>query len=125
MRIKLFEEYSSIKTLDLFHGTCMHNAERMIEFGWKANSVSAGANQGQTRYLYLSSGIEDARWFAEEKGCDVVIKISNIPIDYLKPDPEDEAGFTMDDLLSRIDRGVIPSKFVLIKDLPKENFEIL
>lgn len=42
-------------------------------------------------------------WFAEEKGCNTVIEIMNIPIDYLRPDPEDEAGFTMKELLNRID----------------------
>ncbi len=76
------------------------------------------------RSKYLSSEPEDALWFAEEKGCDTVIEIINIPIDFLRPDPEDEAGFTMKELLDRIDTNGFPAKFILTRPLDNTHFKI-
>lgn len=47
----------------------------------------------------------------------------NIPIEYLRPDPEDEAGFTMKELLDRIDTNGFPAKFILTKPLDNSHFK--
>jgi hypothetical protein len=110
-------------SITLYHGTCKANADHLISNGWKPTGQS-GANMGQGRYLYLSSEPEDALWFAQEKGCDSVVEVKDIPIEYLRPDPEDEAGFTMKDLLERIDKHGFPAKFALWKELGKEHFKL-
>ena len=79
-------------------------------------------------YLYLTSGIEDARWFANEKGEDTIIEVKDIPIEYLRPDPEDEAGFSMNELLARIYNNAkykFPSKFILTQPLNSNHFNII
>lgn len=107
-------------TITLYHGTCLENAKELIKNGWDVGRT--GGNLGQSKYLYLSSGYEDAMWFAEEKGCNTVVEIKDIPLDYLLPDPEDEAGYTMSELLNRT--GGYPSKYVLTKPLSAKHFSI-
>ena len=110
-------------TLTLYHGTC--NGENLIKNGWKPNTGYVGSNMGNPNYLYLSSEPQDALWFAEEKGCNIVIEIVDIPIDYLRPDPDDEAGFSMKELLDRINNSKLPSKFILTKQLNNKHFKLL
>ncbi len=119
------ENYKSIDKLTLYHGTCLPNAQNIIDNGWKPLSSSYGSNMGNSNYLYLSSDKEDALWFAEEKGCNTIIMVSDIPIEYLKPDPEDEIGYTTEELLDRMYNTQIPSKFALTKPLDKEHFKII
>ena len=76
---------------------------------------------GNPRYLYVTTEPEDARWFSNQIGEDTVVEIKDIPLDFLRPDPEDEAGFTMKELLNR--KG-LPSKFIIIKELDKKHFRI-
>ena len=126
-KVKSFNQFINEnvgRTLTLYHGTCDSNGKNLIENGWKPMSDGYGGNMGNPNYLYLSSEPEDALWFAEEKGCNTVIEIINIPIDYLRPDPEDEAGFTMKKLLDRIDTNGFPSKFILTKPLDKTHFKL-
>lgn len=112
------------KTITLYHGTCEDNAISLIKQGFKPLTQSMGSNMGNPNFLYLSSDPQDALWFAEEKGCDTIIMVNNIPLNYLRPDPEDEAGFTMNDLLDRIDNHDLPSKFILTKELGSKHFTL-
>ena len=113
-----------VRTLTLYHGTCEDNGKNLIEHGWKPTNNSYGGNMGNPNYLYLSSEPKDALWFAEEKGCNTVVEIINIPIDYLRPDPEDEAGFTIKELLDRINTNGFPAKFILTKPLNNTHFKL-
>lgn len=125
--VKSFNQFineNATRTFTLYHGTCSNNGVKLIEHGWEPKNVAYGSNMGNPNYLYLSSEPEDALWFAEEKGCNTVIQVSNIPIDYLRPDPEDEAGFTMIELLDRIDNTSSPAKFILTKPLNKSHFTL-
>lgn len=109
-------------TITLYHGTCLINAQNLVQNGWQPNKTTSGSNQGNPSYLYLTTDPEDALWFAEEKGCDSIIIVSDIPLSYLRPDPEDEAGFSMSELLNR--KNGLPSKFILIKELGPKHFSI-
>lgn len=113
-----------VNTLDLYHGTCPENLDNLLKNGWLPRTTGVGGNMGQPKYLYVSSDPEDALWFSQEKGCNTVIKISNVPISYLKPDPEDESGFTMGELLFRIKNSNSPSKFVITQPIEKKYFSI-
>jgi hypothetical protein len=127
-KVKTFNQFINEninRKLTLYHGTCKENGDSLIENGWKPRSGGYGGNMGNPNYLYLTSEPEDALWFAEEKGCTSVIEVSNIPLDYLRPDPEDEAGFTMTELLDRIDtekKYKSPAKFILTKPLDNSYF---
>lgn len=110
--------------ITLYHGTSSENAKKLLKYGWKPNQLSRGSSQGNPRYLYLTSHPDDAMWFAQQKGESSVLKVKDIPLNYLIPDPEDEAGFTMDDLLNRIETMKIPSKFALVKSLGNDHFEV-
>ena len=126
-KVKSFNQFINenvSRTLTLYHGTCESNGKNLIENGWKPINSGYGGNMGNPNYLYLSSEPEDALWFAEEKGCNTVIEVINIPIDYLRPDPEDEAGFTMKELLDRIDTNGFPVKFILTKPLDNSHFKL-
>jgi len=106
----------------LYHGTCSHSAENLIKNGWTPRSWAQGANMGQSRYLYLSSDSDDALWFAEEKGCNTVVQVKNVPTDLLRVDPEDGIGSSVIDELNN-PHG-LPGKVVLISALGPEYFSI-
>ncbi len=110
------------KTLTLYHGTCPENANELINNGWKPSDGGMGANMGNPKHLYLSSEPEDALWFAQEKGCGTLVEIKNIPIEYLRPDPEDEAGYKMGELINRIKTTQFPAKFILTQPLDSNHF---
>ncbi len=117
----LFETLN--RKLTLYHGTCKENANNLVENGWKPSN-RIGSNLGQGKYLYLSSEWEDALWFAQEKGCNTVVEVKDVPIEFLRPDPEDEAGFSINDLLKRIDETGFPAKFALHQELDSKYFRI-
>jgi hypothetical protein len=104
----------------LYHGTCKENAKNILKNGWQPNSGQQGGNMGQTKYLYLSTGYEDALWFANEKGCNSVIKVVNVPKSCLIVDPEDGLEDNLDDELN-LPYGM-PGKIALIKQLGPEHF---
>lgn len=110
--------------INLYHGTCYENAKSLCDNGWAPRASSSGGNMGQSQYLYLSTGQEDALWFAQEKGCDTLVEVRNIPLDYLKVDPEDG---THDTLEEELDGGKykLPGKAVLTQPLPASHFHIL
>lgn len=119
-KFKLFENKSN--TLTLYHGTSDIIGDYLIENGWKPRQSSGSGNMGNPKYLYVTTDPEDARWFSNEIGEDTVIEIIDVPIEFLRPDPEDEAGFTMDDLLKRKVTG-LPSKFIITQPLDKNYFK--
>lgn len=106
----------------LFHGTCEQNAESLIMNGWKPYSGFIGGNLGQTKYLYLSTGYDDALWFANEKGCNTVVELINVPLDCIIVDPEDGSSDTVEEELS--EKCGLPGKVALIKPLSAEHFQI-
>lgn len=77
---------------------------------------------GQTRYLYLTTMRDDALWFAEQKGCNTVVELKNVPIEFLKVDPEDGFGDSIEDEL--FNSMGLPGKVVLTRSLPASNFSI-
>ena len=111
-------------TVTLYHGTCFDSAKQILTHGWSPNLGSVGSNFGQTKYLYLTTDKEDALWFAQEKGCDTVLKVSNVPLDFLKVDPEDGIEDNVRDELFRHNRR-IPGKVVLYKPIGAEYFTIV
>ena len=125
VKYKDFVNEQKTNTITLYHGTCLNNANELVKNGWKPNIYGSGSNMGDANYLYLSSDPDDALWFANEKGCQTIIELKNIPLDFLIPDPEDEAGFTMLELLQRINNTNYPAKFALYKELPSEFFKII
>lgn len=111
------------KTYILYHGTCEDNAKSLIQNGWQPNSGNRGGNMGQTRYLYLTSGTEDALWFAQEKGCNTIVEVSNIPESYLIVDPEDGVADNVHDEINN--QFNLPGKVALTKSLDKSHFRII
>ena len=109
-------------TITLYHGTCQSNAESLCTNGWEPNQVSAGANQGQARYLYLTSGIEDAAWFANEKGCSTVLSVT-VSLRDLRVDPEDGVADTVEDELNNA-HG-LPGKVILVRRVGPEAFRVI
>ena len=108
----------------LYHGTCEDNARNIIENGWQPNSGVRGGNMGQSQYLYLSTGYEDALWFAEEKGCDTVLELHDVPISYLIVDPEDGIKDTVEEELNLPNTSGSPGKVALTRALGPEHFKI-
>lgn len=124
--LKLFENFNIDNVITLYHGTREHNALSLINNGWTSGNYT-GSNMGNSKYLYLTSEPEDALWFANENGGNVVVEVRDIPLSYLRPDPEDEAGYTMSELLDRIysdNKYKMPAKFILTEPLEKKHFNI-
>lgn len=90
--------------------------------GWQPGSGSQGANMGQRRFLYLSSLYEDALWFSQQKGCDTVLEVGEVPDSFLAVDPEDGIGETVEEELSN-PLG-LPGKVVLTRSLPSSHFQL-
>lgn len=110
-------------TVTLYHGTCPESAKILLANGWEPKIASRGANMGQSQYLYLTTEPDDALWFAQEKGCDTVLKVSNVPLSILRVDPEDGVGDTVYDELNS-SRG-LPGKVVAFRPLGKEHFSVV
>lgn len=113
----------NIEKLTLYHGTCEDDTQKLLAEGWKPSQQASGANQGNPKYLYLSTEPADALWFAEEKGCNVVLVVKNIPLNYLEVDPEDGVGSTVVEELAISQRTGLPAKLVLTQPLPAKYFE--
>jgi GNAT superfamily N-acetyltransferase len=111
------------ETVTLYHGTCPENGEALCKNGWAPRQSSMGGNMGQPRYLYLSTGKEDALWFAEEKGCSTLVEVKDVPLSYLKVDPEDGTSDTLEEELHSTTG--LPGKVVLTRPLPAEHFHVI
>ena len=111
----------------MYHGTSSGSAQSLIKNGWKPNSGFVGGNFGNAKYLYLTNEPENAMWYANESGNDTVVKVSDVPIEFLRPDPEDEAGYTMTELFDRINHPMFPSPscFISTRELSSDYFSIL
>lgn len=112
----------SAETITVYHGTCAANAASLCENGWAPNSGAVGGNQGQARYLYLSTGVEDAEWFANEKGCTTVLAVT-VPMAYLIVDPEDGIGDTLEDEINN--HMGLPGKVALTRPVGPESFKVV
>lgn len=104
----------------LYHGCCEDSADNLVARGWSPNSWTSGGNMGDRRYLYLTTGEEDALWFANEKGCDSIVAVTNVPIDCLIVDPEDGTWDTVEEELSN--KNGLPGKVALTKSLSAKHF---
>jgi 8-oxo-dGTP pyrophosphatase MutT (NUDIX family) len=102
--------------LELFHGTCNQNAASLLERGWNGKSPT-GAHGGQSKYLYVTNEYDNALWFAQERGCNTVLKVK-VKKSQLGVDPEDGIGPTVDDELNR----ETPAYLVVKTPLPAEAF---
>jgi RNA:NAD 2'-phosphotransferase (TPT1/KptA family)/GNAT superfamily N-acetyltransferase/2'-5' RNA ligase/8-oxo-dGTP pyrophosphatase MutT (NUDIX family) len=120
---KQFVKYAGA-TVTLYHGTCPENATALVEKGWQPNQVSSGANRGQSKYLYLTNMTDNARWFAQEHGCDTLIEVRNIPLSYIALDPEDATQDTVEAELDYNGTG-LPGTVVLTQPLGAEHFHVL
>lgn len=120
--INIIEAAARDSIVTLYHGTCPANAEALCRSGWQPGSGQQGANMGQTRYLYLSTGLEDAEWFASEKGCSTVLAVTT-PISSLIVDPEDGISVSVEDELN-LSHG-LPGKLALRLPLGPEHFQIV
>lgn len=109
----------ALSTYTLYHGTC---SDLLTRTGWSPASGQSGGNGGQARYLYLTSSPEDATWFAEEKGCDIVLVVSDVPASFLIVDPEDGMTDSVEDELNS-PHG-IPGKVALTRPLAAEHFSV-
>jgi hypothetical protein len=94
----------------LYHGTSDARAATLLRNGWEPLSGSAGGQQGQTRFLYLTTTPENARWYAREKGSSRVLRVI-VPRAYIALDPEDAASDSVDGELN-LPSG-LPGNFVL------------
>lgn len=118
------------ETITLYHGTSIGNAEYIVKNGWFPRTSGSGGNMGQSKYLYITSEIGDARWFANENGDDTIMKISNINIMDLKFDPEDGDAdlfdYKISNAIDKLKNGYdMPIKFVLYKPTDKSHFSII
>ena len=78
---------------------------------------------GQNKYLYVTNEIENARWFANENGCDTILKLENVPIESVGVDPEDGIGKNVQDELERSDKTGLPAYLIITKKLDKKYFK--
>jgi len=111
------------KNVNLYHGTCADSASILIKSGWKPRSGFSGGNVGQPNYLYLTNMKENARWFAEEKGCSTVLLVKNVPLSFLKVDPEDGIADTVEQELNN--KFGLPGYVVSTKHIKARNFKIV
>lgn len=112
----------SADVITVYHGTCAPNAQNLCANGWAPNSGGVGGNGGQARYLYLTTGIEDAEWFANEKGCTTVLAVT-VPMAFLIVDPEDGMSDTLEDEINN-SMG-LPGKVALTKPIGPEAFKVV
>lgn len=110
-------------SLVLYHGTCEASANALVNNGWVPNSGTTGSNMGQSRFLYLTTGREDALWFAEQKGCYSIVEVRDIPMSFLRVDPEDGMADSVHEEINNL--YGLPGKLVLTRALGAEHFRLL
>lgn len=122
--------------MKLYHGTCDEDAKEMLNNGWEPSKKSYGSNFGNPKYLYLTTHPLDAEWFANEKGCNIVLKVE-VPISQLHVDPDDGL-YAMEywNAIKQNNKALAeeyfkkelnlktPSKLVTDKPLPSKNFSL-
>lgn len=110
--------------MKLYHGTSKEYAKKLLEYGWIPSSISPGANQGQSRFLYLTNYEENALWFAEQSGGDIVLSVE-VPEDFLIVDPEDGIGNDVLDEIKKSENKRFPANLALTKPLGPECFSLV
>ncbi len=118
-----FVKYAGHTAPTLYHGTCPENAQAILKNGWQPNQVSSGGNAGQPQYLYLTNFPENAQWFANEKGCNTILEVHNVPMSSLAVDPEDGTEDTVENELNFSEKA-FPGTVVLTKSLDKSHFKV-
>jgi hypothetical protein len=105
--------------LVLYHGTSKQSALLLLRHGWKPNSWSSGGQQGQTKYLYVTTTKENAEWYANEKENGTVLKVV-VPKQNLEVDPEDGVGKTVYEEINN--KHGLPGNLIVTKPLPPSAF---
>ena len=111
--------------MTLYHGTTRENAKLLLKNGFIPNQVGRGSNQGQSQFLYLTTDEENALWFSEQSGSNIVLEISNINESWLIVDPEDGVGESVEDELKISMRTKTPANFALKFPIGPEHFKLI
>jgi hypothetical protein len=107
----------------LFHGTTESAAVLLLAQGWGGRSP-VGANGGRPGFLYLTNVPENALWFAQEKGDDVVLEV-RVSVSDLKVDPDDGMEQSVEAELAMAEGPHrLPGNVVLTKPLGPEAFSL-
>jgi len=99
--------------ITLYHGTTKEAAKKILQEGWEPNIASRGGNQGNPNFLYVTNEPENALWFAQEKGDDVVLILEDYPLELLKVDPEDGIGASVEEELLISQKNKTPAYFII------------
>ena len=108
----------------LYHGTTKEYAKMLLKNGWSPLQVSSGSNQGKNYLLYLTTDPENARWFSQEKGEDVVLAVE-VSEDCLIVDPEDGIEENVEAEIFRSKKLEMPAYLALKIPLGAENFSLI
>lgn len=100
----------------LYHGTTPDAAFLLCNEGWKPNAWSQGGNMGLRHLLYLSTDPEDALWFAQEKGSDMVVEVTGLSAPDLVVDPDDGTYDTLEEEIGST--SGLPGKVALVRPVP-------
>jgi hypothetical protein len=107
-------------TPTLYHGTDRRFAQRLLAHGWAPHQAPAGANQGRTDRLYVTTTPDNAAWYAGRHADGVVLRV-DVPADArLAVDPEDGMGATVDAEL-HLPHG-LPGNLTIATPLPAHAF---
>ena len=107
-------------TITLYHGTTEERAKVLLTNGWEPNSSRGGANCGDPQLFYLTNVKENALWFAEQNGGDVVLELKDFPISNLRVDPHDGVGETLEEEINN--KFGLPAYLVTNKSIDKNQF---
>lgn len=110
--------------ITLYHGTTESSARKLLKDGWSPDHSGdfKGVNCGNGKYLYLTNSKENALWFAEQNGGNVVLEIKDIRIDNLIVDPEDGYYDSVQEELNN-NRG-FPAYLATTKPINNNQFKI-
>lgn len=111
-----------MEVFTLYHGTTEESAALLMRNGWQPAVHQTGGNCGQNRFLYLSTGYEDALWFAQEKGSETVLQLTDIPVAFLRVDPEDGCADTVEEELNH--PSGLPGKVILTRPIDASFFSL-
>lgn len=114
-----------IKIPVLFHGTTRESAKLLLKKGWAPRKQFAPtANGGRPQFLYVSTGWQDALWFAEQMGEDTVLAIHDITRDMVGIDPEDGMGGTVEEELAKAKKIKFPAKLTIRVPIGPSHFRL-
>lgn len=108
----------------LYHGTTKESAEKILKNGWEPSSYFSKGNQGDSNLLYLTNEIDNARWFSEQNGGDVVLAVE-IDEDKLIVDSQDGIGENVMDEIKRSQKIKMPAYLATKYPIPAHCFKII